>query len=127
MSAVELSSHVSLGLKFMESELHEMIQLYNYAFQPDAIYEGVSKSFRTEPITKYTLTTNKHWLRSNAKGCGDETHKTDSQNSDTTAPSGRKLYHLQFILQAAGPETFGYTLLQLQVVGWTVNAELKEM
>jgi hypothetical protein len=34
------------------------------------------------------------------------THK----NSDTTAPSGRELYHLQFSLQAASPETFGYTL-----------------
>jgi hypothetical protein len=27
------------------------------------LYEGVSKSFRTESITKYTLTTNKHSLR----------------------------------------------------------------
>jgi hypothetical protein len=34
-----------------------------------------------------------------------------TQNSDTTAPSGRELYHLQFLLQAASPETFGYTLL----------------
>jgi hypothetical protein len=32
------------------------------------------------------------------------------KNSDTTASSGRELYHLQFSLQAAGPETFGYTL-----------------
>jgi Lon protease-like protein len=31
-----------------------------------------------------------------------------TQNSDTTAPSGRELYHLQFSLQAASPETFGY-------------------
>jgi len=28
-------------------------------------------------------------------------------NSDTTAPSGRELYHLQFSLQVASPETFG--------------------
>jgi hypothetical protein len=34
------------------------------------------------------------------------THKTD-----TTAPSGIELYHLQFSLQAASPETFGYTLI----------------
>jgi hypothetical protein len=34
------------------------------------------------------------------------------QNSDTTVPSGRELYHLQFSLQAASPETFGYTLVQ---------------
>jgi hypothetical protein len=33
------------------------------------------------------------------------------QNSDTTAPSGEELYHLQFPLQAASPETFGYTLI----------------
>jgi hypothetical protein len=31
--------------------------------------------------------------------------------SDTTAPSGRELYHLQFSIQAASPETFRYTLL----------------
>jgi hypothetical protein len=31
--------------------------------------------------------------------------------SDTTAPNGRELYHLQFSLQAASPETFGYTLI----------------
>jgi hypothetical protein len=37
--------------------------------------------------------------------------RTDSQNSNTTAPSGRELYHLQFSLQAASPETFGYTLV----------------
>jgi hypothetical protein len=50
-------------------------------------------------------------LRSNTKGYGDKTHYTDSQNSDITVPSGRDLYHLQFSLQAASPETFGYTLL----------------
>jgi hypothetical protein len=32
----------------------------------------------------------------------------DSQTSDTTAPSGRELYHLQFSLQVASPENFGY-------------------
>jgi hypothetical protein len=37
--------------------------------------------------------------------------KSDSQNSDTTARSGRELYHLQFSLQAASPETFGYSLV----------------
>jgi hypothetical protein len=37
---------------------------------------------------------------------------TDSQYSDTTAPSGGELYHLQFSLQAASPETYGYTLVQ---------------
>jgi hypothetical protein len=40
-----------------------------------------------------------------------KTHQTDSQNSDTTAPGGRELHHLQFSLQAASPETFRYTLV----------------
>jgi hypothetical protein len=50
---------------------------------------------------------NKHSLRSNANGYGSKTHYTDSQNSDITAPIGIELYHLQFSLQAASPETFG--------------------
>jgi hypothetical protein len=40
---------------------------------------------------------------------------TLTQNSDITAPSGRELYHLQFSLQAASPETFGYTLVSFSV------------
>jgi hypothetical protein len=54
---------------------------------------------------------NKHPLRSNTKCYGGKTHYNDSQNSDTTAPSGRELYHLQFSLKAASPETSGYTLV----------------
>jgi len=50
-------------------------------------------------------------LRGNEKGYGDKTHYTDSQNSDTTAPSARELYHLQFSLQAASSETFGHILV----------------
>jgi hypothetical protein len=53
---------------------------------------------------------NKHSLGSNTKRYGGKTHYTDSQNTDTTAPSGRELYHLQFSLQGASPETFGYIL-----------------
>jgi hypothetical protein len=56
---------------------------------------------------------NKHSLRSNTKGYGGKTHYTDSQNSDTTAPSGRELYRLQFLLQAASLETFGYALVYI--------------
>jgi len=33
-------------------------------------------------------------LRSNIKDYGGEVHCTDSQNSDTTEPSGREMYHL---------------------------------
>jgi len=47
-------------------------------------------------------------LRSNTK-------VYDSQNSDTTAPSGRELYHVQFSLPAASPETFGYTLVLVKI------------
>jgi hypothetical protein len=54
---------------------------------------------------------NKHLLRSNTKDRGGKTHLTDSQNSDTTAPSGRELYHLQFSLQAVSPETFRFTVV----------------
>jgi hypothetical protein len=42
-------------------------------------------------------------LRSNIKGYGGKTHYTGSQNSDTTAHSGREL-------QVVSPETFGHTL-----------------
>jgi hypothetical protein len=58
------------------------------------------------------INNNKHSLRSNTKGYDGKTHQTDSQNSDTTVPSGRELYHVQFSLQAASPATFGYTLVE---------------
>jgi hypothetical protein len=50
----------------------------------------------------------KHSLRSNTKVYGGKTHQSDSQNSDTTAPSGKEF---QFSLQEASPETFGHTLV----------------
>jgi hypothetical protein len=49
-------------------------------------------------------------MKTNTNGYGDKTDYIDSQNSDTAAPSGRKLYNLQFSFQVASPETFGYTL-----------------
>jgi hypothetical protein len=61
---------------------------------------------------------NKHSLRSNTKGYGCKTHKTDSQNRDTTARSGRELYHLQFSLQVAGSKTFGYTFIYCLLFVW---------
>jgi hypothetical protein len=45
-------------------------------------------------------------LRSNT-----EAYELQNSLSDTTAPSGRNLYHLQFSLKAASPETFGYILV----------------
>jgi hypothetical protein len=59
------------------------------------------------------INNNKH-LRSNTKGYGSKTHWTDSQNSDTTAPSGRELYHLQCTLQVVSLETFGNALVLLK-------------
>jgi len=63
---------------------------------------------------------NKHMLRSNTKGYDGKTHWTGSQNSNTTAPSDREQYHLQFLLQEASPETFGYTLV-LAVKRWSLH------
>jgi hypothetical protein len=71
------------------------------------VYPKVSGQSHNEIYTY----NNKHSLRSSTRGYGSKTYWTDSQNSDTTAPSSRELYHLQFSLQAASPETFGYTLI----------------
>jgi hypothetical protein len=68
-------------------------------------------TYNRKPRVALNTNNNKHSLRSSTKGYGGKTHYTNSQNSDTTAPSGRELYHLQFSLQAASPETFGYTLV----------------
>jgi len=52
-------------------------------------------------------------MRSNTKVYGGKTHWTDPQDSDTTASTGRELYHWQFSLQAASPETFGYAFVRV--------------
>jgi hypothetical protein len=62
------------------------------------------------------INNNKHSLRSNTKGYGGNTHYNDSQNNDTTARSGRELCHLQFSLQVASSETFGYTLVRCVLI-----------
>jgi hypothetical protein len=74
-------------------------------------YEGVTESFRTESITKYTLTFGTTRWEATQRVMAAKLTRMTTQNSDTTAPSARELYHLQFSLQAAGPETFGYTLV----------------
>jgi hypothetical protein len=63
-------------------------------------------------------------LRSNTKGYGGKTHQNDSQNSDTTAFSGRELYHLKFSLQAARPGTFGYTLVFVLEILYTSKGKV---
>jgi hypothetical protein len=75
---------------------------------PDLWYEGEFKSIRTESKRNNN---NKHSLRRNTKYYGGKTYYPDSQNSDKSASIGRELYHLQFSLQAASPETSGYTLV----------------
>jgi hypothetical protein len=45
-------------------------------------------------------------------GYRGNTYYTELQNSDATAHNGRELYHLQFSLQEASPETFGYAIVQ---------------
>jgi hypothetical protein len=47
----------------------------------------------------------------------------NSQNSDTTAPSGRELYHLQYSLQAASTETFVYTLVNFMTIKILARSE----
>jgi hypothetical protein len=59
---------------------------------------------------------NKLSLRGNTKDYGGKTYWTLSQNIDITAPTGKELYNLQFSLQAASPETFGYTLVFIRVL-----------
>jgi hypothetical protein len=63
----------------------------------------------------------KHSLRSNTNAYDGKTHYTYSQNSDTTPPNGRELYHLQFSLQADSPETFGYTHVYARNISRKVN------
>jgi hypothetical protein len=80
---------------------------WNYVKWYSGVYPKVSGLSHNE-IYAYN---NRHSSRGNTKGYGGKTHYTDSQNSDISAHRGRELYHLQFSLQAASPETFGYTLL----------------
>jgi hypothetical protein len=72
---------------------------------------GCSQNFLDSADIEIYAHNNKHSLRSNTKGYGGKTHYTDSQNSDTTAPSGIEVYHLQLPLQVTSPETFKYTLI----------------
>jgi hypothetical protein len=75
------------------------------------VYPNVSGLSHNE-INNNNNNNNRHSLRSNTKGYSGKTHWTDSQNSYTSAPSGRKLYHLQFSLQVVSPETSGYALVR---------------
>jgi hypothetical protein len=75
------------------------------------VYEGVSKSFRTESITKYVLTTINTRLEATQRVMAAKLTRLSHKKRDTIVPSGRKLYHLHFSLQVDSPETFGYAVL----------------
>jgi hypothetical protein len=74
---------------------------------PNAENEGVSRSFRTESIT---INNNKHSLKTKQRIMAAKltrtTHKISIQLHLVA-----ELYHLHFSLQAASPETFGYTFV----------------
>jgi hypothetical protein len=102
----------------VEQNLHSPIRLYKVVLSEEQdtsswcgvrVYPKVSGLSHNE-IYAYN---NKHWLRSNTKGYGGKTQYTDSHNNDTTAPSGRELYHSQLSLHAASPETFGHTFIHI--------------
>jgi len=63
-------------------------------------YNGASKIFQIESKTKYMLTTINAQVATQNVMVAKLT-KIYSQNSDTTAPSSKELYHLQFSLQAS--------------------------
>jgi len=64
------------------------------------MYEGVTKSFRTESTTKYTLTIVNTGREATQRVMAAKLNRLTHKN-DITVPSGRELYHLQFSLQAA--------------------------
>jgi len=66
-------------------------------------------------------------LRSSTKGYGGKNHYTASKNSDINAHSGRKMYNSQFLLQAASPETFGYTLVYISIFFIFLNLPTSEV
>jgi len=51
---------------------------------------------------------NKHPLRSITEGHGCKIHYTDSEERDTMAYNGKKLYYLPFSVLALSMETSGY-------------------
>jgi hypothetical protein len=69
------------------------------------VLQGCMQNFPDWAITKWTTTIiNTRWEATQKVMVAKFTRLTH------TAPNGREMYHLQFSLQAAGPETFGYTL-----------------
>jgi hypothetical protein len=83
------------------------------------LYEDVTESFRTESQRNKQQQT---LVEKQQKGLWRQNSLGWLTNSDTTAASGRELYHLKFSIQTASPETFGYTL-----VYWTLVLNLHSL
>jgi len=75
-----------------------------------ALYEGVSKSFRTESITKYMLTTVNTREETQRVMVAKLTRLTHKRMIQLHLVAG-SCNHLYFTLQAASPETFGYIIV----------------
>jgi len=88
-----------------------IFRLFNDATSTADVIRGSIQKFPDWVDNEIYAYNNENSLRSNTKGYGGKTLYTDSQNCDTTASSGREFYHLQFSLQEASPETFGYSVV----------------
>jgi hypothetical protein len=74
-------------------------------------YEDVTKSFRTESIMKYMLTTTNTRSEATRSVMAAKLTKLTHKIAIQLHLVAESMYHLQFSLQAANPETFGYVLV----------------
>jgi hypothetical protein len=63
-------------------------------------------------------------LRSNTEGCGGETWQSDSEDSNSMAPSGRKAYYSPLPVLVLSPGTFGYAFVSNDVCSLCVLGSL---
>jgi hypothetical protein len=70
--------------------------LWGMRFWDRTLMRGCIQKFPNWVDNEIYTYNNKNSLTSNIQGYGGKTHLTDSQNSDTNAPSGRELYYLQW-------------------------------
>jgi hypothetical protein len=64
----------------------------NYNKNLDTVIElNMRVHAKVSGLSHNEINNNKRSLRSNTKGYGGKTHQNDTQNSNTTAPSGREL------------------------------------
>jgi hypothetical protein len=101
-------SHRWWGWRYPGGLPHLCLLLYS-----SPTYEGVSKSFRIESITKSTLTTiNTRWEATQRVMAAKLTRLTERIAIQLHLVAERcTICSSQFSFQAASPETFGYTLV----------------